>query len=162
MFENLLLNIKSKINFNVKSQNEFIENVDLDNCNSSDDSWKRFSSGFFEKFNINRKRYTAIDQKQTNDDHGDAYYCGRHLNDTMMFPRVYSPDPAEHKAWEPISLVAEEKYTDDLDNVVDKFIRVIRIDQENNCVDSSETERFKVISFYMLYMYIILILENNE
>lgn len=138
MFENLLLNIKSKINFNTKQNGDYIENVN----NNSDDSWKRLSNGFFDKFS--RKRYTAINQNQSKDDHGDAYY-GRKSNDTMMFPRVYSPDPAERRAWEPIALAPKEKFTDDLDNVVDKFIRVIRIDDQNNY--SCETERFKVISF---------------
>lgn len=50
-------------------------------------------------------------------------------NTNLMLPRVYAPDDAHCFDWDPIELKAKEKYIEDIDNVVDKFARVISVNE---------------------------------
>lgn len=50
-------------------------------------------------------------------------------NTNCMLPRVYAPDDLHHFDWDPIELKAKEKYIEDIDNVVDKFARVISVNE---------------------------------
>lgn len=50
-------------------------------------------------------------------------------NTNCMLPRVYAPDDVHHFDWDPIELKAKEKYIEDIDNVVDKFARVISVNE---------------------------------
>lgn len=47
----------------------------------------------------------------------------------LMLPRVYAPDDAHCFDWDPIELKAKEKYIEDIDNVIDKFARVISVNE---------------------------------
>lgn len=70
--------------------------------------------------------------------HQDDAYCNENL---FMLPRVYS-QKTEHVGgvWSPVSLKPPEKSLDELDNVVEKFMRCIEV--ENSC-DSSNVNRMK-------------------
>lgn len=168
MFENLLVNFKSKLNFSSNKNIYHDDEPDYSSYDSDHSGWSSVALNFFQRFstrNEDRKRYASIAQHHTNDEHGDAYY-GRNGNRSaiMMFPRVSN---GRGGAMEPIDLVPNEKNMADMDNVVDKFIRVIHPRPvDNDVVHSMETERFqKVIKslmffilniglFYVLLLYI--------
>jgi hypothetical protein len=67
--------------------------------------------------------YALVNQNQ------DDAYCSDNL---FMLPRVYSKKTGvDCGLWSPVSLKAPEKSLDELDNVVEKFIRCISA--ENYC-----------------------------
>lgn len=53
-------------------------------------------------------------------------------NDAIMLPRVYNYPPDLHGNWDPIELKVKEKCVEDIDNVIDKFVRVIRVDENSS------------------------------
>lgn len=73
--------------------------------------------------------YSLVNQSNYEDT-----YCN---DNSFMLPRVYghqkSPDNNCNGLWSPVALAPKEKSRDELDNVVDKFIRCISVesDREN-------------------------------
>lgn len=53
-------------------------------------------------------------------------------NDAIMLPRVYNYPPDLHGNWDPIELKVKEKCIEDIDNVIDKFVRVIRVNENSS------------------------------
>lgn len=53
-------------------------------------------------------------------------------NEAIMLPRVYNYPPDLHGNWDPIELKVKEKCIEDIDNVIDKFVRVIRVNENNS------------------------------
>lgn len=53
-------------------------------------------------------------------------------NDAIMLPRVYNYPPDLHGIWDPIELKVKEKCLEDIDNVIDKFVRVIRVNENSS------------------------------
>lgn len=51
----------------------------------------------------------------------------KNCDDDLMFPRVYSEAGDYGNAWDPIDFKTKEKVVEELDNVIDKFIRVISV-----------------------------------
>lgn len=71
-------------------------------------------------FKLRKASYALINQSQ------DDAYCSDNM---FMLPRVYS-DKTAHVSllWSPVSLKPPEKALDELDDVVEKFIRCISVD----------------------------------
>lgn len=62
--------------------------------------------------------------------HQDDAYCNDNL---YMLPRVYSENTnAVSGLWSPVSLKPTEKSFDELDNVVEKFMRCISVESYSN------------------------------
>ena len=60
----------------------------------------------------------------------------------IMLPRVF--DYADLQVdWDPVELRAREKFVEDIDNVIDKFVRVISVNDSNS---PRRTELFYVYS----------------
>lgn len=72
--------------------------------------------------------YSVVSQKQ------DDAYCNENL---FMMPRAYLNNYSE-SCQSPISLTAPEKSLDELDNIVDKFVR---------CINMENNVHFSLISF---------------
>lgn len=53
-------------------------------------------------------------------------------NDAIMLPRVYNYPPDLLGNWDPIELKVKEKCIEDIDNVIDKFVRVIRVNENSS------------------------------
>lgn len=68
-------------------------------------------------FKLINASYALVSQNQ------DDAYCNDNL---FMLPRVYTEDDCG--LWSPVSLKAPEKTLDELDNVVEKFIRCISVE----------------------------------
>lgn len=74
-------------------------------------------------------------------------------DDDLMFPRVYSEAGDYGSAWDPIDFKAKEKVVEELDNVIDKFIRVISVSGDGSsamrgrCFDVGAQFCFYFISF---------------
>lgn len=67
--------------------------------------------------------YALVSQQQ------DDAYCNENQ---FMLPRVYSQNTEQVSGlWSPISLKQSEKPLDELDNVVEKFIRCINVENRN-------------------------------
>lgn len=127
MFENLLVNFKTKIHLNRLHADDRCGDDDQDKSSK----WRPVALNFLQR--IARKSYSAVAQHNGNDDHGDDYYGG---GCRTMLPRVY--ESTGHHAWGPIDWEPHEKRTEDLDNVVDKFCRSIR-PEGRRCQRRSQT-----------------------
>lgn len=55
--------------------------------------------------------------------------CSNH--EASMLPRVYNY-PGLQCAWDPVELKVKEKYIEDIDNVIDKFVRVICVNENSS------------------------------
>lgn len=120
MLENFFINLKSKINLTKRNTN----NCDgSEKENNSPDTAKQMLDNFLPN---RRVRYASVKQ---NDE----------FQQTRMFPRVAYGDD---NAWGPVDLAPKEKFVEDMDNVIDKFIRVISSD--NN--DTGALQNFNVNS----------------
>lgn len=53
------------------------------------------------------------------------------VDNDIMLPRVYDYTDL-HVDWDPVDLKAKEKFIDDIDNVIDKFVRVISVNDTNS------------------------------
>lgn len=74
----------------------------------------------------------------------NQFYHKRSTSDVdsdIMLPRVYTDLNAD---WDPIELKVKEKYIEDIDNVIDKFVRVISVNETNS---PRRTELFYVLVF---------------
>lgn len=71
--------------------------------------------------------------------------------DSIMLPRVYAPIKVEGHFidWDPIELMAKEKFIDDIDNVIDKFARVISVNES----DSPRRTHNFYVQFYFLFFH---------
>lgn len=109
MFENFFYNLKSKINLTKRNSD----------CGSSEkeNNAPGTTKQMLDDFLPNRKcRYVSVNQKEE--------FC-----QSRMFPRVaYGND----NAWGPVDLAPKEKFVEEMDNVIDKFIRVISSDNNEN------------------------------
>lgn len=81
--------------------------------------------------NAVRSYFTSLYQKKSASDVGDD----------IMLPRVYNFTDL-HDDWDPIELKIHDKLIDDLDNVIDKFVRVISVNETNS---SQNTKLFYVL-----------------
>lgn len=109
MLENFFINLKSKISLTKR------------NSNSSGSEKENNAPGtakqMLDDFLPNRKiRYVSINQ---NDE----------FRQSRMFPRVTYGDD---NAWGPVDLAPKEKFVEEMDNVIDKFIRVISSDNNES------------------------------
>lgn len=87
---------------------------------------------------IFRSYFNRINQKSMSDG-----------NTNLMLPRVYAPDDAHCFNWDPIELKAKEKYIEDIDNVIEKFARVISVNETT----SPRRNRF----FYVYILSVVLL-----
>lgn len=132
VFDNLVLNLKSMI-----VQNRY-------NNDMCDDSNKRIDDHRTIPTPVGTPALTIFGRKAFTTNlltNVRAYFNGRYSavnksdnnDDDLMFPRVYSCESCEYgNEWDPVVLKASEKVVDELDNVVEKFMRVINVE-----VDSS-------------------------
>lgn len=51
------------------------------------------------------------------------------VDENIMLPRVFNHSNSPSNNWESIELKVKEKYIDDIDNVLDKFARVISVNE---------------------------------
>lgn len=58
--------------------------------------------------------------------------------DAIMLPRVYDCPDLQQFAWDPVEFKVKEKSIDDIDNVIDKFVRVIRVNDTNSPMRSAQ------------------------
>lgn len=113
MFGNFVNTIKSRLTARVGDESHF---------NSTDD--RKSQNVFLKLLNAS---YAVVSQQQ------DDAYCNDNL---FMLPRVYSQNTEYVSGlWSPVSLKQPEKSLDELDNVVEKFIRCISV--ENRSHDSN-------------------------
>lgn len=120
MLENFFINLKSKINLTKRKSN----------CSGSEkeNNAPGMAKQMLDDFLPNRKiRYASVNQN-------DEFKSSR------MFPRVAYGDD---NAWGPVELAPKEKFVEEMDNVIDKFIRVISSD--NN--ETGTLRNSNVISF---------------
>lgn len=117
MLGNLVKNIKTRL-----SGRESDFELDCSNFSGSFESQdpKRGKRSLLKK--LLKNSYALISQNSTEDT-----YCSQNI---YMLPRVLSqstPDSSAYGSWSPIAMVPQEKPLDELDNVVDKFIRCINV-----------------------------------
>lgn len=72
---------------------------------------------YFSQFYHNHKRRPASDADSN--------------NDAIMLPRVYNY-PNLNCDWDPVELKVKEKFIEDIDNVIDKFVRVISVNDTSS------------------------------
>lgn len=119
MLENFFINLKAKINLTKRNSNCSGSEKE----NNAPDTARQMLDNFLPN---RRVRYASVNQ---NDE----------FRQTRMFPRVTYGDD---NAWGPVDLAPKEKFVEDMDNVIDKFIHVISSD--NN--DTGALRTFNVIS----------------
>ena len=121
MLGNIVYNIKNKLKPNGSSDYEFsYEDNSTTNTNNN-----RSHSGILASFRLNKLfnlKYLSVNQSDDED-------C--HKNRFLMFPRVYSQHPPDSEIWSPISLAPTPKLPEYMDNVIDKFVRVIHLDGQD-------------------------------
>lgn len=109
MLENFFVNLKSKINLTKRNGNGDVGAGGSEKENNAPATTRQMLDDLLP----NRKvRYTSVNQ---NDE----------FRESRMLPRVTHGDDY---AWGPVDLAPREKFVEDMDNVIDKFIRVIRAD----------------------------------
>lgn len=85
--------------------------------------------------------YSLVNQNQ------DDAYCSENL---FMLPRVFSQNTEnECGLWSPVSLSAPEKSLDELDNVVEKFIRCINLENYSSDKNVNRNIFYKFPIFIM-------------
>lgn len=67
--------------------------------------------------------------------------------DSLMLPRVYNYEAVD---WDPIELKPKEKFIEDIDNVIDKFARVISVNETNS---PRRTDLFYVQFFFVCFYF---------
>lgn len=93
---------------NDESTIAFIERAAANTNSPSDQGAMNYLRSYFSKFA--RRKSTATD-----------------LDNTFMLPRVYDQTTAKKLDWDPVELKATEKFIEDIDNVIDKFSRVVSV-----------------------------------
>ena len=85
--------------------------------------------------------YSLVNQNQ------DDAYCNENL---FMLPRVYSQKTENDCGlWSPVSLKVPEKSLDELDNVVEKFIRCISVENYHDDKNVNSVKNEKVSVFFV-------------
>lgn len=106
-------------------------------------------------FKLRKASYALISQSQ------DDAYCSDNL---FMLPRVYS-EKSVHVGglWSPVSLKPPEKSLDELDDVVEKFIRCISVDSHYDVSRKEMKNSHHVMfeSFLKNLKYIFINLKTN-
>jgi hypothetical protein len=121
MFGNFVNNLKSRLSTRVgdESMSPQFYSTDV----------SRPKNIFYKLINAS---YSLVNQNQ------DDAYCSENL---FMLPRVYSQQQEYVSGlWSPVSLTAPEKSLDEIDNVVEKFIRCISVE---NYDDDKNVNRMK-------------------
>ena len=72
-------------------------------------------------------------------------------NEAIMLPRVYNY-PNLQCNWDPIELKMREKCIEDIDNVIEKFVRVISVTEKNSTLRSTQ---------YYVYKYTHNVFQTN-
>lgn len=72
------------------------------------------------------------------------------VDNDIMLPRVYDYTDL-HVDWDPVDLNAKEKFIDDIDNVIDKFVRVISVNETNS---PRRTELFYVYIEFICLIHV--------
>lgn len=94
------------------------------------------SQGIF--FKLINASYALVSQ------HQDDAYCNDNL---FMLPRVYSHKSENIRdVWSPVSLKFPEKSLDELDNVVEKFIRCIGVENHSDDINVNRSEKWSISS----------------
>lgn len=62
------------------------------------------------------------------------------VDNAIMLPRVYNQSKS-FTDWDPVELKVKEKFLEDIDNVIDKFVRVISVTETNS---PQQTQQFYV------------------
>lgn len=89
--------------------------------------------------NVVRSYFSQLYQKKPASD----------VDNDIMLPRVYDYTDLQID-WDPVELRTKEKFIDDIDNVIDKFTRVISVNDTNS---PRQTEQFYVhIQFIVLFI----------
>lgn len=95
---------------NAESTLAFIERTTADvNGPRSDQTTMNYLRSYFSQF-ARRKSATDIDN-------------------TFMLPRVFDEVASQTSDWDPVELKPKEKFIEDIDNVIDKFSRVISVNE---------------------------------
>lgn len=115
MFGNLVNNLRSRVSVTNKI-------ADISAFGESHSESGGRAQTLFNK--LLSSSYSLISQSNLEDS-----YC----NDNMyMLPRVLeSPDGNCAPPWSPVALAPKEKHRDELDNVVDKFIRCVSVNGDS-------------------------------
>lgn len=120
MFDNIMLSIKSKLNYStIYSQ-----------CEKDDpfnDKPKYYAQKLLSNLIAKNCNYVSV---KPND-------SGYHRNN--MLPRVQR----DCVKWDPVDLEPKEKFPEELDNVIDKFVRIIQINDKNSMVRFINSFTFK-------------------
>lgn len=89
--------------------------------------------------NVVRSYFSQLYQKKPASD----------LDNDIMLPRVFDYTDLQFD-WDPVELRAKEKFIEDIDNVIDKFVRVISVNDTNS---PRRTELFYVKYEILLLFY---------
>lgn len=132
MFENFFYHLKSKINLTKRNSD----------CGGSEkeNNAPGTTKQMLDDFLPNRKcRYVSVNQNE------------EFISQSRMFPRVaYGND----NAWGPVDLAPKEKFVEEMDNVIDKFIRVIGSDSEHGALRNSNVISICISSTCILILII--------
>lgn len=149
MLDNFIVNIrtilpraKTKASVNDNRDDKFSENYTRESAIAFlEHSSKRDEAIFNE--NTNRTMLNAVRSYFTS-----LYQKNRASNvgDDIMLPRVYNHTDL-HDDWDPVELKAKEKFIEDIDNVIDKFVRVISVNETNS------PRRTKLFYVYTILMF---------
>lgn len=92
--------------------------------------------------NIVRSYFTQLYHKKAASD----------VDNDIMLPRAYNYSDL-HFDWDPVELKAKEKFIEDIDNVIDKFVRVITINDTNSPrrTDCFYVHDFVFIDYFLLF-----------
>lgn len=116
MFDNFLFNLKSKLNIQQPPA--------YDHCNDDpylDTGENRFATQNFFVNILNRNRNYMSIKQNCDDKHNSTK-----LN---MLPRVVGENLNNKRMWDPVELAPKQKTVEHLDNVLDKFVRIIHISE---------------------------------
>jgi hypothetical protein len=119
MLGNIVYNIKNKLRPASEAASDF------DSTNNI-----RSQTGILNGFRLNKLfnlRYLSVRQN----DYDDEYNQNGRAFMMDMFPRVISQHPEDCELWSPISLAPTPKLPEYMDNVVDKFVRVIDLNERD-------------------------------
>lgn len=138
MFDDFVFNLKKS--FRSSSVNE--SKSDRDDTDGSTIAFLQRSE--FDLNTSNRSNLIGIFQSYFNRFNQKNVTDG---NTNLMLPRVYAPNDGHCFDWDPIELKAKEKYIEDIDNVVDKFARVISVNETT----SPRRNRFFYVNSFFFY-----------
>jgi hypothetical protein len=69
--------------------------------------------------------------------------------ETRMFPRVFGNTTPNAEPWSPVALAAKQRPLEELDNVVEKFIRVVAINDVRMSATASLRLKARQFSIYV-------------